>query len=46
VKQGLSGVEDMLLKNHLGHCVVHQMQSGQVEKVKEEVMKVYQLKRK
>lgn len=46
VKQGLSNVEDLLLENHLGHCVVHQMQSGQIEKAKEEVIKVYKLKRK
>ncbi len=46
VKQGLSNVEDMLLENHLGHCVVHQVQSGQIKKAKEEVIKVYKLKRK
>lgn len=46
VKQGLSGVEDILLENHLEHCVHHQMSSGQVGKAKEEVLKVYKLKRK
>ena len=46
VKQGLSGIEDALLENHLGHCVSHQMSSGQVDKAKEEVLKVYKLKRK
>lgn len=46
VKQALSNVEDLLLENHLGHCVVHQMQSGQIKKAKEEIIKVYQLKRK
>lgn len=46
VKQGLSNVEDLLLENHLGHCVHHQMQSGQVDKAKEEIIKVYKLKRK
>lgn len=46
VKQGLSNVEDMLLENHLDHCVVHQVQSGQIKKAKEEVIKVYKLKRK
>jgi DNA-binding FrmR family transcriptional regulator len=46
VKQGLSGVEDMLLENHLDHCVHHQMNSGQTQKAKEEIIKVYQLKRK
>lgn len=46
VKQGLSSVEDLLLENHLGHCVRHQMSSGQVGKAREEVLKVYKLKRK
>ncbi len=46
VKQGLSNVEDMLLENHLGHCVHRQMHSGQTKKAKEEIIKVYKLKRK
>ena len=46
VKQGLSSVEDVLLENHLGHCVIHQVQSGQTKKAKEEIIKVYKLKRK
>ncbi len=45
-KQGLSNVEDLLLENHLGHCVVKQMRLGEIEKVKAEVVKVYKLKRK
>ncbi|OGC88126.1 hypothetical protein A2419_01495 [Candidatus Adlerbacteria bacterium RIFOXYC1_FULL_48_26] len=46
VKQGLSNVEDILLENHLDHCVHHQMSSGQSGKAKAEVLKVYKLKRK
>lgn len=46
VKQGLSSVEDMLLENHLDHCVQHQMHSGQTQKAKDEIIKVYKLKRK
>ncbi len=46
VKQGLSNVEDILLANHLDHCVHHQMNSGQTSKAKKEILKVYQLKRK
>ncbi len=46
VKQGLSGVEDLLLESHLSHCVVHQVQSGQTKKAKEEIIKVYKLKRR
>ncbi len=46
VKQALSNVEDVLLENHLEHCVHHQMSSGQSTKAKNEVLKVYKLKRK
>ncbi len=46
VKQGLSNVEDLLLENHLDHCVQHQMSSGQTDKARNEVLKVYKLKRK
>lgn len=46
VKQALSNVEDILLENHLDHCVHHQMSSGQSDKAKNEVLKVYKLKRK
>lgn len=46
VKQGLSNVEDLLLENHLDHCVHHQMKSGQADKAKDEIIRVYKLKRK
>ncbi len=46
VKQGLSNVEDMLLENHLSGCILDQMKSGQAGKAKEEILKVYKLKRK
>lgn len=46
VKQGLSNVEDLLLENHLGHCVFNQVQSGQTKKAKAEIIRVYKLKRK
>lgn len=46
VKQGLSNVEDLLLENHLGHCVYRQMKTGQTAKAKAEIIKVYKLKRK
>lgn len=46
VKQGLSKVEDLLLENHLDHCVHRQMHSGQTKKAKNEIIKVYKLKRK
>lgn len=46
VKQALSGVEDALLENHLGTCVVNQIQKGKEKIAVEEILKVYQLKRK
>jgi len=46
VKQGLSNVEDLLLENHLGSCILNQIKSGQTNKAKEEILKVYKLKRK
>lgn len=46
IKQALSNIEDMLLENHLGHCVVHQVAAGQAKKAAEEIISVYKLKRK
>lgn len=46
VKQGLSNVEDLLLENHLGGCILDQVKSGQTKKAKEEILRVYKLKRK
>lgn len=46
VKQGLSNVEDLLLENHLGGCILNQIKSGQTTKAREEILKVYKLKRK
>ena len=46
IKQGLSNVEDLLLKDHIAHCVVDQIKKGHVNKATEEILKVYQLKRK
>ena len=46
IKQGLSNVEDILLENHLGGCILNQVKSGQANKAKEEILKVYKLKRK
>jgi len=46
IKQGLSNIEDILLGNHLSHCVVNQIKKGETEKATTEILKVYQLKRK
>lgn len=46
VKQALSSVEDALMENHLGTCVVHQIKKGKQSVAIEEILKVYRLKRK
>ncbi len=46
VKQGLSNIEDILLEDHLNHCVVTQIKKGEVGRATAEVLKVYRLKRK
>ena len=46
VKRGLSSVEDVLLENHLGGCILNQIKSGQTDKAKGEILKVYKLKRR
>lgn len=46
VKQALSSVEDALMESHLAHCVIDQIKDGQEDKAIDEIVKVYQLKRK
>ncbi len=46
VKQSLSNIEDAIMENHLGSCVVDQMKKGKENKAICEILKVYQLKRK
>ena len=46
IKQGLSNVEDLLLESHLSTCVIKQIKNGETDKAVDEVLKVYQLKRK
>lgn len=46
IKQGLSNIEDILLEDHLQSCVVNQIKTGKIAKATEEILRVYQLKRK
>jgi len=46
VKSALSGVEDLLLENHLDTCASSQIKSGNITKAKQEILAVYRLKRK
>lgn len=46
IKQALSGVEDLLLENHLSTHVMDQMKSGKEEKAIKEIMTVYKVSKK
>jgi len=45
VRSALKGLEDMLLEQHLSHCVIDQIKSGKEKQAVEEILKVYKLKR-
>ena len=45
VRSALKGLEDVLLEQHLSHCVVNQIKSGKEKKAVEEILRVYKLKR-
>ena len=46
VKRALSSVEDSLMEDHLGTCLVNQIKKGKEKQATKEILKVYQLKRK
>jgi DNA-binding FrmR family transcriptional regulator len=46
VKQALSGIEDAMMENHLSSCALDQIKKGNENKAREEILKVYRLKRK
>jgi len=46
VKEALSGIEDLILENHIATHVIHQMKHGDEKKATNELLKVYRLKRK
>ncbi len=46
IKEALSGVENLMLENHLSTHVLHQMKSGKEKKAVEEILKVYKLAQK
>lgn len=46
IKQAISGIEDILLENHLSTCVVDQIRNGKNKQPTQEILKVYKLKRK
>lgn len=46
VKQALSSVEDVMLKNHLSTHVVEQMKSGKHKLATDEILSVYKLSKR
>ena len=46
VRKALSGVEDLILENHLSTHAIHQIKMGETSKATAEILKVYKLKRK
>lgn len=46
VKEALSGIEDLILENHLSTHVIHQIKSGKEKRAIAEILKVYKLAQK
>ena len=46
IKQALSGIENLILQNHLSTHVIEQMKSGKEKQAVAEVLKVYKLSQK
>lgn len=46
IKEALSGVEDLLLENHLTTHVIDQVKNGQEDQAVTEIVKIYKLNRR
>ncbi len=46
IKEALSGVEDLVLENHLSTHVLHQVKNGKEKTAITEILKVYKLAQK
>ncbi len=46
IKEALSGVEDLILENHLSTHVLEQMKGGKEKRAIDEILKVYKLAQK
>ena len=46
IKEALSGVESVILENHLSTHVAHQMMHGESKKATAEILKVYKLSKR
>ena len=45
-KQALSGIEDLILENHLSTHVIEQIKTGKEVKVAKEILEIYKLSKK
>ncbi|MBI2474356.1 MAG: metal-sensitive transcriptional regulator [Candidatus Taylorbacteria bacterium] len=46
VREALSGIERLMLQNHLATHVVHQMKSGKSKQAVDEIIKIYRFAQK
>ena len=46
IKEALSGVEDLILENHLSTHVIEQIKGGKADQAVKEILKVYKLAQK
>lgn len=46
IKEALSGIEDLILENHLTTHVIDQIKNGKEDQVTKEILKVYKLAQK
>jgi len=46
IKEALSGVEDLILENHLSTHILHQIKGGKEQRAIAEILKVYKLAHK
>lgn len=46
IKEALSGVEDIILENHLATHVIEQIKNGKEKRAVDEILKVYKLAQK
>ena len=46
IKEALSGVESLILENHLTTHILHQIKTGKEKKAVNEILKVYKLAQK
>lgn len=46
IKEALSGIENLILENHLTTHVIHQIKHGKQDRATEEILKIYKLAQK